>query len=267
MDLITEDLAGLHILGRPLAEQLRVTDRVLYGLDADRIDFVTTTSSREPMLIDGSLRRSSVSEVGYVCRSNPNDDEFLELFRREDFGVDELPFQSGTYTFLSDRVKSFTVEVFNMDGDEGEVITEWGSDKVTDTTHKGLPASVVITLTLENTPRLLQEQIEFQSTARMTVTYQRTVRFPQGMRKQESELAFLAIPAAPSDDAAREDANGEDPSEDIKVGGAANGAGGGGLDGRGDGGGSKPGDAGGSKPGGGGGGIRVQDVGGGRIPK
>ncbi|MCA9002238.1 MAG: prepilin-type N-terminal cleavage/methylation domain-containing protein, partial [Planctomycetes bacterium] len=53
MDLITQDLEGLHVLGRPQAEHLQVSDRVVYGLDADRIDFVTTTSSREPILIDG----------------------------------------------------------------------------------------------------------------------------------------------------------------------------------------------------------------------
>ncbi len=213
MDLITEDLRALHILGRPAAEHLKINDRVLYGLDADRLDFVTTTSSREPLLIDGTMRRSQVCEVGYVTRSNPEDDEFLELFRREDFGVDELAYQGGSYTFLSDRVKAFSIEVFSEDGDEAEVITEWGSDKVADDTYKGLPASVVISLTLENTPRLLQEQLEFQSTARMTVTYVRTVRFPQSMRRQESEMAFLVIPSLPSEDGT--DDNTADPKDET----------------------------------------------------
>ena len=219
MDLITEDLRGLHILGRPSAEHIKINDRVLYGLDADRIDFITTTSSREPVLIDNNMRRSQVCEVGYVTRSNQQDDEFLELFRREDFGVDELPYQGGNYTFLSDRVKAFTIEVFTEDGDEAEVIAEWGSEKVTDDTYKGLPASVVITLTLENTPRLLQEQLEFQSTARMTVTYERTIRFPESMRRQDSELAFLVIPSLPTeeggeDDATKDPKDGTDPGTD-----------------------------------------------------
>ncbi|MFT5197485.1 MAG: hypothetical protein ACI87O_000124 [Planctomycetota bacterium] len=232
MDLITEDLRGLHILGRAKVEHLKINDRVLYGLDADRIDFVTTTSSREPVMIDGRLRRSQVSEVGYVTRSNPQDDEFLELFRREDFGVDELPYLGGTYTFLSDRVKSFTIECFAQDGDEAEVITEWGSQKVTDDTYVGLPASVIITLTLENAPRLLQEQLEFQSTARMTVTYQRTIRFPEAQRRQESELVFLGIPSLPTgeDGQGDDDSTGDDPTV---VGG---GAGRGGEGGRGEGG-------------------------------
>ncbi|MDF1838173.1 MAG: prepilin-type N-terminal cleavage/methylation domain-containing protein [Planctomycetota bacterium] len=213
MDLITEDLRGLHILGRPAAEHMKINDRVLYGLDADRIDFITTTSSREPVMIDGLMRRSQVCEVGYVTRSNRDDDEFLELFRREDFGVDELPYQGGNYTFLSDRVKAFTIEVFTEDGDEAEVITEWGSEKVTNDTYKGLPASIVITLTLENTPRLLQEQLEFQSTARMTVTYQRTVRIPEAMRKQESEQVFLMIPSLPSENGAEGDDAAKDPKD------------------------------------------------------
>ncbi len=226
MDLITEDLRGIHTLGRPSSEHLKINDRVQYGLDADRIDFVTTTSSREPMLIDYKLRRSQVCEVGYVTRSNPDDDEFLELFRREGFGVDEAPFVGGTYTFLSDRVKAFSIEVLDQDGDEGEVITEWGSSKVTNDQHKGLPASVVISLTLENTPRLLKEQLEFTSSARMTVTYQRTIRFPQSLRKQESELAFLALPAAPGDEPGAGEEEGDPNSTDPSVGGAAGGIGG-----------------------------------------
>ncbi len=249
MDLIMEDLRGIHILGRPSAEHLKVSDRVLYGLDADRLDFVTTTSSREPLMIDNRLRRSQICEVGYVTRSNPEDDEFLELFRREGFGVDAAPFESGTYTFLSDRVKAFSIEVFDLDGDEGEVINEWGSPKGVDDKHKGLPASVVITLTLENTPRLLKEQMEFTSSARMTVTYQRTIRFPQSLRKQESELAFLAVPSSPGDETEPDTEDGGDTdSDDVNVGGAA--GGGGGRDGDDSRGGDKPTDGGGRKGGG-----------------
>ncbi len=222
MDLIWEDLRGLHVLGRAKPEHLKVTDRVQYGLDADRIDFVTTTSSREPIWIDGEVRRAQVCEVGYVTRPNPQDDEFLELYRREDYGVDEEPFSGGQYTFLTNRVKAFSIEVFTEDDPDAEPIMDWGNPDTRDEELQGLPASVVISMTLENAPRLLQEQLEFSSTQLMTVTYRRTIRFAEELRQNEDELAYLAIPRVVSDsrDAGAEPGD-EEGEGDLEVGGPA----------------------------------------------
>ena len=206
-------------LGRTKAEHLRVTDRVQYGLDADRLDFITTSASREPVWIEGQVRRAQVCEVSYVTRANPNDDEFLELYRREDFGVDDEPFTGGSYTFLSDRVKSFSIEVFMNDGEDEQVILDWASANSTEPEHQGLPASIVVNMTLENTPRLLQEQIEFSSTQLMTVTYQRTMRFPEELRGTEEEMAFLAIPSPPdSVNGSGEDADGDGVADNNEAG-------------------------------------------------
>ena len=226
MDLIWEDLRGLHVLGRAKPEHLKVTDRVQYGLDADRIDFVTTTSSREPVWIDGEVRRAQVCEVSYVTRPNPEDDEFLELYRREDYGVDDEPFAGGQYTFLTNRVKSFSIEVFTEDDPDAEPVFDWGNPDSSDEETQGLPASVVISMTLENAPRLLQEQLEFSSTQLMTVTYKRTIRFSEELRKNEDELAYLAIPRVPSDTGAAAADSGDDKDDDLEVGGPANGGGG-----------------------------------------
>ena len=224
MDQIQQDLLAIHTLGRSKIDHLRVVDRVQYGLDADRVDFVTSSTSREPFYIDGKVRRSQICEVGYVTRTNPDDDEFLELYRREDYGVDEEPFAGGTYTFMSNRVKALRIEVFEQDGIDEEPLMEWGNPESSEAEQMGLPASIVISLVLENNPRLLQEQGEFNSTQLMTVTYQRTIRFPEMMRAQEDQLAFLAIPTSPTAPGEPGEGEGEgDEQERQEVGGPAGG--------------------------------------------
>ena len=39
--------------------------------------------------------RADYNEVGYVLRPNPDNDEFLKLYRREDYGIDEEPMRGG----------------------------------------------------------------------------------------------------------------------------------------------------------------------------
>ena len=73
--------------------------------------------------------RSDVHEVGYRLRPNPTDDDFLEIYRREDFGVDDEPFDGGNYTFLHDRVKRFDVQVFTEDGPDAEPLDDWGTER------------------------------------------------------------------------------------------------------------------------------------------
>ena len=195
VDMIVRDLRGIHVTDRPRATHLSVEDRVEYGLDADRIDFVTTTNSREA-LIDGDQRlRADICEVGYMARIRPGDDQFLELYRREGFGVDDEPFSGGRYTFLSDRVKALTIDVYPEDGPDIEPLPEWGGE-VSDPEFQGLPAWVEIRLTLENTPRLLREQVERSSRERATVTYVRSFRFPEGLRFEDDEaIPRYGIPA------------------------------------------------------------------------
>ncbi|MEZ6004408.1 MAG: hypothetical protein R3F33_09515 [Planctomycetota bacterium] len=196
MDLITNDLLGIQTLGRPRTEQIKVQDRVQYGLDADRLDFVTTTPSREPVWVENRILKARICEVGYVTRANPDDDEFLELYRREDFGVDEEPFKGGSYTFLTNRLKSFSIEVYKADGEDEDVLNDWNAGAATGEEFEGLPASIVIRMTLENAPRLLREQIEFRTSQLMTVTYERTIRFNEALRVADEQRVFLGIPAS-----------------------------------------------------------------------
>lgn len=191
MDLIERDLRALVAYDRPPDQLLRIKNRVILGHDADRIDFLSSTDSVVATEIDRNFLRADLNEVGYMLRVNPADDEFLELYRREDFFVDEDPFEGGAYTFLHDHVKHFDIQVFEEDGRDAKPIEEWGvrEDQV------GLPKRIEIRLTLEIAPRLTQEQVRFAPVDMRTITYTRILRFGDDLLAQVEISPSPRIPA------------------------------------------------------------------------
>jgi prepilin-type N-terminal cleavage/methylation domain-containing protein len=179
MDLIERDLRALVTYNRGREGYLRVKNRVLSGLDADSIDFACTTNGLVPAEIDNRYVRGDINEVGYHLRANPDDDDFLELYRREGFGVDGDPFKDGQYTFLHDRVRAFDVLVYEEDGEDVDPLEDWGSDLRED--RHGLPRRVEIQLTLEISPRLSREQLEVAPVDRRTFTFRRVFRMPASL--------------------------------------------------------------------------------------
>ena len=130
LEMLSSDIAGLFTVNRERQFWVGITDRTVNGLDADRIDFVTTSDSllAIPDLGDDDRPvRADYNEVGYVLRPNPDNDEFLELYRREDYGIDEEPMRGGEYTFLTNQVKGFNIEVFEEDGPDSDPVDDWGS--------------------------------------------------------------------------------------------------------------------------------------------
>jgi prepilin-type N-terminal cleavage/methylation domain-containing protein len=174
LDRIETDLRALDDFDREPALALRVTNRVIQGLDADSIDFVATTNSAIIEKQSGADRfvRADLNEVGYRLRANPLQDDFLELWRREDFGVDEEPFDGGNFSFLHERVKGFNIEVFEEDGPEAEPFESWGTK---DDEHSGIPARIEIEITVELAPRLVRETL---IPTKREVTFRRIYRFP-----------------------------------------------------------------------------------------
>lgn len=210
LELMIRDLRGVFTTSRPRNTWLQITDRTVNGQDADRIDFVTTTDSLVVNLSDGSENvRADVNEVGYMMRPNRDNDEFLEVYRREDFGVDEEPFNGGSYIFLSDQVKGFNIEVFTEDGPDAEPYDGWGEISG-DEELIGLPAWIRLSLTVELKPRIDRESMDFSGRDRRTMTYTRVVRFPEALRVAEGEIPRLALPQAPGATASDPEAGGDD---------------------------------------------------------
>lgn len=206
LDLIERDIRALDVYDREPNKLLRVTQRVVLGHDADSLDFVATTDGMVPTEVDHRILRADCNEIGYRVRVNPQNDDFLELYRREDFGIDDEPFDGGAFTFLHDHVKHFDVLVFDEDGPDAEPLEEWGKDD----DHQGLPLRIEVRLTLELAPRVTGEQMHAD---KRTMVYTRIIRLPQSLRDQLEIVPSPTIPQLAS-------------TNPNPVGGAAPGAGG-----------------------------------------
>lgn len=192
MDLIERDLRAILTYDRDPATALRVTDRVLLGRDADSIDFVTAGPARTPVLQRDRFVRPAVNEVGYRLRENPQNDDFLEIYRREDPGIDDEPFDGGTYSLLHDRVRHFDVQVFTEDGPDAEPESEWGTGR--DEDKVGLPARLEIRLEVELAPRIMKEQLKLAPVDKRRVVYRRVIRLPEVLREAEEIRPVPRIP-------------------------------------------------------------------------
>jgi prepilin-type N-terminal cleavage/methylation domain-containing protein len=193
MDLVERDLRGMFVYNRARATALRVENRAMLGLDGDSLDFVASTDGLVFEEIDNRFQRADYNEVGYRCRPSMDSDDFLEIYRREDFGVDEEPFEGGRYVFLHDRVKAFDIQVFLADGiDDNEPLDEWGMQE-TDP-EIGVPTRIEISLTLELAPRIQREQLRIVPLDRRTVTYRRVIRLPTSLAREDADLLVPTIP-------------------------------------------------------------------------
>lgn len=191
MDLIERDLRGLVAANLDREGLLRIVDRASAGLDSDSLDFITSTDSLVPVPLTDRHVRSSMNEVGYRLRPNPENDDFLEIFRRESFGVDDDPFEGGGFTFLHDRVKQFDIQIYIEDGPDADVYDDWDPENE----ESPLPLRLEISLTLELAPRIVREQLRYAPVDRRTVTYTRVVRLPQLLL---DALAIAPVPGIPS---------------------------------------------------------------------
>jgi prepilin-type N-terminal cleavage/methylation domain-containing protein len=198
-----QDLRAIYTHDRDRAFTILIRDDTLSGADADHIDFVSAVSSlikyREDDQEDFHL--APINEVGYHLRRRPDNDDFMEIYRREDFGVDDLPFEGGRYALLHDRVKGFNITVYRADGPEEEPEDFWDAEE--DLEMVGLPYRIEIELTIELAPRLTGEQIVFD---RRTLTYRHSFHFNTSQR---NAMNIQAIPSIPSGDAPVEDDEGE----------------------------------------------------------
>ncbi|MDZ4772233.1 MAG: type II secretion system protein GspJ [Planctomycetota bacterium] len=223
LDMLERDIRAIVTYDRTRQLQLRVKNRVLLGMDADSIDFVTSNDSLGYTNLDNRLVRADVNEVGYRLRPNSEfSDQFLEIHRRESFGVDEDPFEDGVFMFLHERVKSFDVQCFAKDGRDEQPVDEWGSD--VNSENIGLPARIEVTLILELAPRLVNEQLILMPSERRTSTYKRVIRFAETLRLAEEAIPVPKIPSVPS--ASGTSADGKTKTNTTEVGGQAGGGGG-----------------------------------------
>ncbi len=188
LNRLERDLRGILTFNRDRSQVLRIQNRVLSGYDADTIDFVCSVDGLIPYREseNQNFLHADQNEVGIRLRIRPDSDDFLEIYRREDFGIDDEPFDGGKYSILHDRIKGFDIQVYEEDGPDAEPLESWGTD---DDEQVGLPARIEIELTLELAPRLVREQLVID---RRTMVYRRIIRFPEVLR-ESLELELVAL--------------------------------------------------------------------------
>ena len=226
MDRLERDLRGLVTFNRPRRELLRVVDRVIAGMDGDSLDFVTTNDGLIFYPEGDQFLRADMNEVGYRLRANPADNDFLEIYRRESFGVDDEPFNGGTFTFLHDRVKGFSILVYTEDGIDAEDLEEWSVyEDEDDPELQGLPVRLELELTLELSPRIMREQLPVARVDMREVTYRRVIRLPDSIRFEAGSVPMLALPGTVGSNDAAAAGAGTTTARQGAPGGAGGGAG------------------------------------------
>ena len=108
VDLLAEDLRHLPLFLMDASAE-RFSGRLDQGLA--RLDFV---SSRDSIATESAIA-SDLTEVGYRLKPVAGASDLRRLERREDFFVDAKPLEGGTWTPVSERVRSLKIEYLAPD--------------------------------------------------------------------------------------------------------------------------------------------------------
>jgi prepilin-type N-terminal cleavage/methylation domain-containing protein len=122
------------------------SNRSMGGKDADRVDFVTARPTRLARFDEAGGEKdpgeSPLTEVGYAVRRNDEHGEWLELWRREDFFVDDNPTAGGSYTLVYDKIRKFNLLYYpnpNELAPEEKGLDEWDSR-----IRKAIPYAIIL---------------------------------------------------------------------------------------------------------------------------
>ena len=109
LDALSSDLENVYFYDFADNNVFYGVDSELNGRPADALSFLTSTRTFAPQRYGDAedLRHSYLNEVAYVLRRGPG--PFLELWRRENFHVDDEPHAGGDYILLYDKVHAFDV--------------------------------------------------------------------------------------------------------------------------------------------------------------
>jgi prepilin-type N-terminal cleavage/methylation domain-containing protein len=114
------------------------------GVDASYVDLVTSQDSRTVLIMHEQEYHSDFTEIGYRLKPSDANPELLELYRREDWGVDDQPLAEGLFHKVYDRVKEFKLEYIEHGKEDAEEYPDaWDTSA-----KKRLPRAVRITLTI-----------------------------------------------------------------------------------------------------------------------
>lgn len=209
LGLIERDLQALHTYNVAAKRVFLGKNHSSKGMEADSFDFVATTNSKIPRKDGERDLRADLCEVGYRLRPNPDKPDFLQIWRRESFFLDDKPFEGGDYTLLYDQVKSFNVTYYAEPGTRADSLDDWSAEE-----KDGLPFAMKIEMEVELRPRLEMEFTSGTGAQKRAVRFTRNFVFPSALNQS---LKISLVPAIPQ----------KAPDLDAVAGGAAPNAAGG----------------------------------------
>jgi prepilin-type N-terminal cleavage/methylation domain-containing protein len=166
LDAIEADLKNVYFYDIKENDGFWGADKDLAGREADGISFLTSSLGHvgDPSLLssiqvgqqsDAHRRRSPTTEVQYVCRQSPVHADWLELWRREDFYVDDSIHEGGLYQLVYDRVFDFKLEYVSrststggLTGSLDKTVEQMRRDSWSSIEERGLPRAVIVSISI-----------------------------------------------------------------------------------------------------------------------
>lgn len=130
LDMIQEDIENIWMFNIKENRVFLGENKDIVGVTADRIHMIVGGRTSFPVVLpDDSLRHAPYAEVSYMLKTNPDNPDLLELWRREDPLIDKDMTRGGNYQLLTDRVRSFNVTYYEELGREAEPLDVWDSNE------------------------------------------------------------------------------------------------------------------------------------------
>lgn len=212
LDQIEHDLRQVFTYNLDLKQVFIGKDRHIAGRAADKIHLVAETPSTSAIVEKDKTVYSPVNEIGFVLTENPENPDFMILWRREDFFVDDNPLEDGLGTPLYNRVTGFNVRYFDRRGKEAEDFDEWDPKD-----RPGLPAAMEITLSLEVEPREQGSSLTAEELARRTYTFRRWISFPDDINMCLAVRSATPVPTDESGNPIKKQDKGKDGDKGPNV--------------------------------------------------
>jgi prepilin-type N-terminal cleavage/methylation domain-containing protein len=179
LEMFRKDLERLAVYDAGQYTLLKGESKNLRGVDADRIDMLVVGRSVLPQYnaLIGRMTYAPINEVGYWVRNRDGSADFLELYRREDFLVDDDIEREGNFSMLNDRIISFNLQYYREPDFDPIADDNWDS-----TLEAQLPYCIELFLELEIRPRKSAESKQILGANRARLEFADLMVIPESTR-------------------------------------------------------------------------------------
>ena len=177
--MFRRDLERLAVYDSGEYTLLKGESKNLNGVDADRINMIVVGRSVIPHydLVLDRRTYAPINEVGYWVRNRDGSADFLELYRREDFLVDDEFDRDGNFSMLNNRIISFNLQYYDEPDYDPVPEDNWDS-----ALEAQLPYCIELFLELEIQPRKSAESRQILGANRARLEFGDLMVIPESTR-------------------------------------------------------------------------------------